>query len=636
MLDEANIETHGLGNNFQRDSKRPNHPACDPAWTASVLDRERSMVERDKNHPSVIIWSLGNESGNGENFWAAYDLVKELDPTRPVHNEQAREEANTDIVCPMYPPIEYMKEYASRTNPGRPYIMCEYAHAMGNSSGNFQEYFDIIRRSPQMQGGFIWDWVDQGLLTTDDSGDPYWAYGGDFGAYNYTHDENFCINGVVQPDRTPNPGLHEVKKVYQDIRFSPADLEKGLVNVENHFLFRPLDNYRFSWELLRDGKTVDSGVLPAMSVAPGAVKTVKVPFPAIASDDEADYALSIYAHTIDAEPDDIVPANHEAAREQFILRARKPYASLDALRSAVAHDGGATPTFKSNDRTLDVTAGDVFLSFDRRKGGLKVYNIGADRLLNSALTPNFWRAPTDNDFGEGMQTRANVWRCAGDNARLLSQEAKTVGSDVVVTERYRLPDVKSDLTMTYTIYPDGQTGVSVNFRPDADAAAELPEMMRFGLIAAVPKPMSTFSWYGRGPWENYSDRNTASLLGRYSKEVKDMFHPYVRPQETGALTDVSEAALTAPTGYGLEVRPLAPLSIYALDVTPAALDPGTSKHQMHNSDVRHDRHSNFLYIDLLQRGLGGDNSWGASPHEPYRFYAQPMSFSFLLTPVAAK
>ncbi|MDE6628390.1 MAG: DUF4981 domain-containing protein, partial [Muribaculaceae bacterium] len=638
VLDEANVEPHGLGNNFQRDSRRPNHPACDPAWKASLLDRERSMVERDKNHPSVIIWSLGNESGNGDNFWAAYDLVKELDPSRPVHNEQAREEANTDIVCPMYPSIEYMKEYASRTNPGRPYIMCEYAHAMGNSSGNFQEYYDIIRNSPHMQGGFIWDWVDQGLQTADENGDKYWAYGGDFGAYNYTHDENFCINGVVQPDRTPNPGLYEVKKVYQDIRFSPADLDRGTVNVENHFLFRPLDNYRFHWQLLRNGEVTAEADLPRLSVAPMSSKEVKIPFPAPEAGDDADYALSIYAYTVSAEPDDIVPAGHEAAREQFQLRQRKPCASLADLHSSVSGNSAAAaaPSVSTTDRAIDVRTGNVAISFDRRNGGLNVYNIGSDRLLNTALTPEFWRAPTDNDWGEGMQRKANVWRAAGENRRLVKQEARTEGSNVIVTELYRLPDVRSDLAMTYTVYPDGQTGVEVSFTPDADTASELPEMMRFGLIAAVPKPMDSISWYGRGPWENYVDRNTASLLGRYTLPVKDMFHHYIRPQETGARTDVREASLTSATGYGLEIRPLTPLGIYALDVTPANLDPGMLKHQMHDSDVRHDRHSNYLYIDILQRGLGGDNSWGASPHAPYRYYAKPMSFSFLLTPIAAR
>lgn len=632
LIDEANVESHGMGFNFGR-ADRSGNPACDPAWTASLLDRERSLVERDKNHPSVIIWSLGNESGNGDNMWAAYDLVKSLDPTRPVHYEQAREERNTDIVCPMYPTLESMQAYASRTNPGRPYIMCEYAHAMGNSGGNFQEYFDIIRSSPHMQGGFIWDWVDQGLLTADENGNPYWAYGGDFGARNYTHDENFCINGVVMPDRTPSPQLWEIKKVYQDIRFRPENLAEGSVIVENNFLFRNLDNYRFHWQLLRDGHITAEGDLPPVRLAPGSSRSVRIPYPAIDADDNADYALSIYAYTIDAEPDDIIPAGHEVAREQFNIRERKPYDTFDEML-APGTVAGSPAVYKVTDNAIIVKANNgVTVSFNKNGGGLIGYYSDGKKLINGTVAPNFWRAPTDNDWGEGMQRRANVWRVAADNRRLVGQTVESNGDNVVVKEKYRLRDVHCDLEMTYTVYPGGQTGVTVSITPDKASVKELPEMMRFGVTIPVPGVLDTFSWYGRGPWENYVDRKTASLLGRYSSPVKDMFHPYIRPQETGGRSDVREAAITSPQGYGLEIKGLTPLIIYALDVTPDDLDPGLSKHQMHNSDVDHHLLTNFVYIDLLQRGLGGRNSWGASPLRQYRYPAADRSFSFMLSPV---
>lgn len=637
VLDEANAEAHGMGVHFDRTDSRPGHPASEPAWKASLLDRERSLVERDKNHPSVIIWSLGNESGNGQNFYDAYDLVKSLDPTRPVHHEQAGEGTNTDIVCPMYPSMDYIREYASRTNPGRPFIMCEYAHAMGNSSGNFQEYFDIIRNSPQMQGGFIWDWVDQGLLTTDGNGHPYWAYGGDFGAWKYTDDNNFCINGLVQPDRTAHPGLMEVKKVYQDIRFSSADPKSGDVTVENHFMTRDLGNYRFTWQLLKNGAVEAEGTLPVPAVKAGETATVKAQLPAVDLADGNDWRLSVYGYVVSG--DEIIPAGHEVAREQFVLAEGARKSSLDALWTSLVADGAkmAAPKVdvkkdrKSRDEVVVTTANGAVVKFRQSNGDLTSYTLDGRKVIGGNPTPLFWRAPTDNDFGEGIQVKANAWRSAGYNRQLKSQDVATEGNKVIVTNVYRLPDVASDYTMRYTVYPDGRLGVDASLTPDD--AASLPEMMRFGVITAMPSQMDNFAWTGRGPWENYSDRNTAAFIGKYEKKVADMFYPYIRPQETGGLTDVLSASLTDAKGFGVNVEGLQPLCITALDVQPTDLDFGSEKHQVHNSDVRHGKQGNFLYIDLWQRGLGGDNSWGAHPHEPHRHFAGKLSYSFLLSPV---
>lgn len=634
LVDEANIEAHGLGANYQKENPVPGHPGDEPSWRDAILDRERSLVERDKNHPSVIIWSLGNESGNGENFHAAYDLVKQLDPTRPVHYEQAWEEDNTDIVCPMYPMLHNMRKYAERNNPGRPYIMCEYAHAMGNSTGDFQGYFDIIRSSPHMQGGFIWDWVDQGLLTHDENGDPYWAYGGDFGAYNYTHDDNFCINGLVMPDRTPHPGLMEVKKVYQDIRFSAADIDKGSVCIENHFLARDLSGYDFKWELLRNGKTVASGTLDRQDIMPGETKTITVPFPAVDKTDNADYHLSIYAYT--RKGDDIIPAGHEVAREQFTLRAMEFPGDTDALWDILAEDGAkalAAPpkVVETNDRLNISTTNGVEITFNKW-GGITRYAASGKDLMAGPLTPSLWRAVTDNDWGNNAHSRCNVWRYAAENRRLVKSSHEAAGNKIVVNELYRLPDVSADYSLTYTIYTDGRLGVCASITPDNDA--ELPEMMRFGMIAAMPKAMDNFSWFGRGPWENYSDRNTASFMGEWNAKVTDMFYPYIRPQETGNHTDVRNASLTDATGHGLRVDGVQPLNVTALDVQPSDLDTGMKKHQMHNSDVHHNRTNNFLYIDLVQRGLAGDDSWGRGPHDPYVIAPKAMTYSFILSPLS--
>lgn len=619
LVDEANIEIHAMGSSPWDFIDPKTHPARLPEWRDAILDRERLLVERDKNHPSVIIWSLGNECGQGENFYAGYDWIKSRDNTRPVQFEQAVEDSNTDIVCPMYPSMEGMREYASRESVERPYIMCEYAHAMGNSSGNFQEYFDVIRSSKQMQGGFIWDWVDQGLLTKDENGNEYWAYGGDFGASNYTHDENFCINGLVQPDRTPHPGLMEVKKVYQDIRFSPVNPESGEVLVENHFLYRGLKDYAFTWELLKNGEKAASGNFTA-DVPAGKTRVVKLPLPKIDLVGDDEYYLSIYAFT--TKGDDIIPEGHEVAREQFAL------SSHDTFTHAAA--SGETPKVKLDGGDRVIKCADGVEVRINSKGELSAYSVNGVNLLTGALQPLFWRAPTDNDWGNNAHVRLNAWRSAAQNRRLVKLTEADRDGNVVVTAVYRLPEVLADYTVAYTVYPDGEVGISASMKGEKDVT---PELMRFGMQFTLDNGKQDFRWYGRGPWENYSDRNTASFMGVWSGKVADQYYPYIRPQESGNKTDVRWATLTDAAGYGVKVSGLQPLNVSALDVTPASLDPGFSKHQMHNSDVLPDRHNVFLNIDLAQRGLGGDDSWGRGPHAPYCLDGTDYSYSFVLSPI---
>ena len=620
IVDEANIEIHGMGSAPIRRTNPKTHPARLPEWKNAILDREKMLVERDKNHPSVIIWSLGNECGNGENFLAGYDWIKSRDTTRPVQFEQAGEEdPNTDIVCPMYPSIKYMQDYASRKNVDRPYIMCEYGHAMGNSTGNFQEYFDIIRSSPHMQGGFIWDWVDQGILTKDGDGNEYWAYGGDLGAQNYTHDENFCINGLVQPDRTPHPGLAEVKKVYQDIRFSPVDLAKGKFMVENHFIYRNLDGYDFRWELLRDGQRSEEGEF-SIDLPAGQNKEVAVPLSGVDLTDGHEYYLSVYAFT--RKGDDIIPAGYEVAREQFAL-------SDPVSFSFEPENGNVTLDKHGNSWEFDCGNG-VKVAIDSRSGMLNRYSVDGNNIITDPLEPSFWRAPTDNDWGNHAHERLNGWRCASRNRKMKDLTVIDDGDAKVVTARFDLPDVGADYTIVYTVYPKGV----VKIEADIENANKIyHEMMRFGLQFTLDKAKDNLTWYGRGPEENYSDRNTATFMGTWHGKVAEQFYPYIRPQETGNKTDVRWASLTDASGFGLLVTGLQPLNISALDVRPADLDPGLSKHQMHNSDVRHSRDKTFLNVDLGQRGLGGDNSWGAAPHKAYRMEAGSYRYSFLISPI---
>lgn len=619
LVDEANIEAHAMGSSPWGKVEPGVHPAASDDYLDAILDRERLLVERDKNHPSVIIWSLGNECGDGPNFVKAYEQIKRRDPSRPVQFEQVGEKPNTDIVCPMYPMMESMKEYASRENPGRPYIMCEYAHAMGNSSGNFQEYFDIIRSSPHMQGGFIWDWVDQGFRVTDENGVDYWSYGGDYNAraLGYHDDNNFCINGLVLPDRTPHPGLLEVKKVYQDIRFAPADPANGKILAENHFMYRDLGDYELTWELLRDGKPVQSGNFRA-SLPAGQSKVLALPgFTAPDLEDGGEYHLSVYAATLKG--DEIIPQGHEIAREQFALNAPQFAGSgVAASQSAVKHS--------SNQWSEVYDCGNgVTVTFNKRSGDLDGYYVDGRNLLAAGAVPSLWRAPTDNDWGEGMQTRLNAWRAAADNKNAERLEF----TDASVTAVYRLREVDARLTMVYTMDDSG----AVNVKASIEGGDEMPELMRFGMTLPVAPSLNEFTWFGRGPWENYSDRNTASFMGEWTAAVADQYYPYIRPQETGYKTDVRWASLTDSKGTGLKVTGMQPLSVSALDVSVADLDPGMEKHQMHTNDIVRSRDRIYFNVDLAQRGVGGDHSWGASPHRPYRLLDRSYSYGFTITPV---
>lgn len=625
IVDEANIENHGFGVRERDWKNNPKHPAVSPDFRDAILDRELLLVARDKNHPCVITWSLGNESAYGPNFREAFKFVKSLDSSRPVQYEQDYAGELSDIICPMYPSISHMENYAARKDATKPYIMCEYAHAMGNSSGNFQDYFDLIRSSKQMQGGFIWDWVDQGILTKDENGKPYWAYGGDFDAQMYTNDENFCINGMVQPDRTPHPGLMEVKKVYQDIRFSPSDPAAGKIVVENHFLSTNLSAYRFEWELLRNGEKAASGQLPTLDIAPGKMKTVSVPLPDFNPGDGNDWHLSVYAYT--TADNEIIPAGHEVAREQFAIAEGKP----DSGKSLMT---GTAPVVKDSERNWTVTAGGVEIVFDKNSGEMRSYSAHGERVIDNCPAPSFWRAPTDNDFGENAQKRLNAWRCAADNRQSKGASITEKDNTVTVISDWTLPDVSgSAYRNVYTVYPNGTVKISAEW--DADGL-EVPELMRFGMRMSLPKKYDVLEWYGRGPWENYSDRNTASFMGIWKGNISEQYFPYIRPQESGNKTGVRWATLTDGNGHGIKVWGDQHLNITALDFAYETIDPGVTKAQRHSNDVVRDRKRVYLNVDLAQRGLGGDNSWGARPHKQYRLLDKKYSYSYYISPLAEK
>lgn len=619
LVDEANIETHGMGAEFQSWFDKSKHPAYLPEWAAAHVDRTVRMVERDKNHASIIIWSLGNECGNGQVFHDNYKWIKNRDNTRPVQFEQAGEDWNTDIVAPMYPSIANMQKYAADTTKTRPYIMCEYSHAMGNSSGNFRTYFEIIRNSKNMQGGFIWDWVDQGMKTKDLNGKTFWAYGGDLGSFYWTNDENFCANGLVSADRTKHPGAYEVKKVYQTIIITPKDINKGLFQVKNIFDFTNLKDYNFKWELFKNGEKVNEGTF-GIDLGPHQTKELQLNLPKYKAVAGTEFYLNIYATTKNESA--MLPAGFEVAKEQFL------YAG-DYFAKELNTD--AKLIVKKDNNKISFTAGNVKGEFDIKAGRINAYSNGDNRFTNF-LEPYFWRAPTDNDFGNDMPSKLGVWRSAHLNKQLKNVkigEKNAQGLPIEVT--WLLGNINVPYQINYLIQNDGSIKVtaSMDF-----SATELPELPRFGMRTSLSNWYTDLSYYGRGPNENYTDRKEGSFVGGYNDKVENQyFKGYIRPQESGNKTDVRWLTLTNTNGMGVKIEGVQPIAFSALNHSTEDLDPGLTKKQQHPTNLP-PRNQVFLNVDLKQRGVGGDDSWGALPHREFRLLDKKYSYSYTISLIA--
>lgn len=602
VIDEANIETHGMGAELQGWFDKSVHPAYLPEWKEAHLDRARRVLERDKNHPSVIVWSMGNECGNGSNFQAIYDYMKDRDDTRPVQSEQAGEEVNTDIVTPMYPTMDAMKKYA-KSGAKRPYIMCEYSHAMGNSNGNFKEYWDVIYGSNNLQGGCIWDWVDQGLEVNDPYKGKYFGYGGDLGSQNLRHDENFCANGLVSSDRIPHPGLYEVKKVYQNVHFSNFNWKTGSFDVSLQTFFT---DYTYTYKLLKNGFVLKSGEI---IVANG---KGKVSLPSL--EDGNDYVFQVY--TLQKSYDAMIPAGHEVAREEFLY---KPFENVTLVKNFKA-----VSELTENKDLYNFNENGVEISLNKKTGSVSKFTKDGVSYLSSMPQPYFWRAPIDNDFGHNFQETASVWRTAHVNKTLKSVEPYEGGIKV----NYTLNDISADYSIAYTILEGGSLAIKSHLKINDSDVSELPRM---GMRMQLPKSFDVLNYYGRGPFENYQDRNTASFLGVYEDLVKNQFvDTYIRPQENGYRTDTKWVALSDDKGHVFKVEGLQPMSFSALHYMTEDFDPGMTKKQMHPTDVS-ERDATILHIDLLQRGVGGDNSWGQKPHEPYRLLNKSYSYEYVIT-----
>ena len=610
VLDEANLETHGVTGRLTND----------PQWLPAFVERASRMVERDKNHPSVVMWSLGNESGMGPNHAAMAGWIRQSDPTRPIHYEGAaqkpRDPAWVDVVSRMYTRIPELVAMAKDPAEDRPVVLCEYAYARGNAVGNLKEYWDAFRAHDRLLGGFIWDWVDKGLRKKDAQGREYWAYGGDYG--DEPNDGTMVCNGIVLPDRKPEPELFEVQKVYQRIDTTAVDAAAGRLRVRNDYDFVALDSLvEVQWTVEEDGRVVDQGRMPAPALDPQqdgelriAVKPLR-PKPGAEAFLNVRYALA--ADTVWAKK------GHVVAWEQIALPAA-PAAKAAAVASMPRVDMAETPA------AITVTGRGFSLAIGRSSGALESFRAGGRELVASPLVPNFWRVPLDNDIGflllNDMPKRTAVWKASGPGRRVTAMRAERLSPQAVrVTAEATLPAGDSRYVTTYTVYGSGDVVVDGRLTP---GSGPLPELPRFGMQMAVPAALSTMTWLGRGPHENYWDRATGAAVGRYSGKVADLVHDYVRPQENGNRTDVRWLALTDASGAGLLASGLPLLSVSAWPYTMDDLEKATHTNELPRRDTI------TLNLDYRQTGVGGDDGWGARPHAEYTLDAKPYAYRFRL------
>ncbi len=618
MVAEANIESHGMGYDEATLAKRED-------FRKAHMERNQRNVQRNFNHPSIIFWSLGNEAGYGPNFEAAYDWVKAEDPSRPVQYERAGYDGKTDIYCPMYYRYWDCEAYCKDDSKTKPLIQCEYAHAMGNSMGGFKEYWDMIRQYPKYQGGFIWDFVDQGIHKTGTNGKLIYAYGGDFNKFDAS-DINFCNNGIIGPDRVYNPHAYEVRYFYQNIWTTPVDLKKGQVKVYNENFFRDLSAYYLEWQVLKNGRVMRSGRVDDLDVAPRQSATLTLPIGRYCQ--HAEWLLNV-SYKLKAN-EGLLTAGHTVARDQLVLNPYKP-AALALANEANSNEQIVEPAVRDNDNNyLIVTGEDFRIEFDKHNGYLCHYEADGLSYLKegSVLKPNFWRAPTDNDFGANLQNLYRVW--LNPELKLASLDQRMENGLAVVEARYDIPAVQGQLALTYVINNRGAIQVTQQLK--ADKGMKVSDLFRFGMQLQMPRSFETLEYYGRGPVENYADRNHNTFLGRYRQSVDSQFYPYVRPQENGNKTDLRWWRVLNVGGSGLEIKAEAPFSASALHYTVESLDEGTKKIQRHSNEVEQADLTNVL-IDKVQMGLGCIDSWGALPLEKYRLPYQDYSFTFTLTPV---
>jgi beta-galactosidase len=616
VLDEANIESHGYGQNRQQ------RISDSEDYTAAHVDCVSRTIERDKNHPAIFAFSMGNEAGFGRNFEAARQWAKTNHPEFFIVYEP-HNSIHSDVLSPMYVPPERVVSYYEKNANGRPFFEIEYAHAMGNSTGNFQQYWDLFEAQPWAHGGFIWDWVDQGIRKKDASGKEFWAYGGDFG--DQPNDDNFCTNGLVMPDRTLHPGIYEVKKSYQSISVEPVDLAAGKVRVRNKYNFRDLSFVRGSWVLEENGRAIQSGDISNLAVGPGEAKEVTLPLKPPALAPGAEYFLKVSFGLAQDMP--WAPKDYVLAWEQFQMPYQAPAiaATNPALTSAVE--------VSESDAAMTVTGKSFAARFGKKTGALESYQVGGRELMTAALVPNYWRPPTDNDRGNGMPKRQAIWKDAAPKRSVTSVTVEHVSPDAVrITSVAHVPAGDATQKFVYAIFGDGVIHVVSTFDATDPKVIDMP---RVGMQMRIPGEFRTVTWFGRGPQENYWDRHLGAAVGLYTDKVDDLWFPYIEPQETGNRTDVRWVTFTDAGGFGLKASGLPTLYFSAWPFTMDELEhykpPSTVGHR-HPSEIVMAKDIT-VNLDYRQMGVGGDDSWGALPHAEFRLPATHYEYKFRLEPV---
>lgn len=610
VLDEANIEAHGYEGIADMSE-----------WKQTHIERVTRMVQRDKNVPSVIIWSMGNESGDGNNFVQSYKAMKDIDATRPVQYQRPGEKEYTDIFVPFYVGYDFLENYGKEGKAKRmPLIQCEYAHAMGNSMGGFKEYWDLYRKYPNLQGGFIWDFVDQALRDYR-NGKMYYCYGGDFGL-SQPSDNNFNNNGIINTDREPNPHLDEVANVQQSIWFNAVDPKAGKFEIYNENFFVDLSNISVEWELKEDGVPVKRGVITDLQVLAQQKKPIVLDYGKYNFDTGKEVMLNVYSKT--KESANLIPAGHIVARQQFEIA---PY----DFSKAQMISGDKAASFEQTFYAVQVKAGDIDVNIDKRNGLITSYKRNGREFLKNetAVRPNFWRAPTDNDFGASLQNRLSLWK--SPNMSVKSVEVKQQGENVVVDVLFDMKDLKATLSMSYVFNGAGVMSVTEKLNV-SDNKKDMPMLPRFGMKFAFDKSFDCVEYYGRGPIENYCDRKFSTFIGKYTQSVEEQFYPYIRPQETGTKSDVRWWKLTDKSGTGVKITSSVPFSASALNYSIEGLDDGTGKDQRHPADIDKIDYTELI-VDYKQMGLGCIDTWGSLPMSEYRIPYDDYEFKFIVEPI---
>lgn len=635
VVAEANQESHGFQYGDDAAAKKPE-------FAKQIMERNQHNVSMFFNHPSIVTWSLGNETVMGDNFLKAYKWIKEQDKTRPVQYEQARRGEGTDIFCPMYYPVAASEKYAKDPNSPMPLIQCEYNHTMGNSGGNLSDYWDLIRKYPILQGGFDWDFVDQALhrnIVKPMSILPYkmnneelrkieYCYGGDYNKYDPS-DNNFNCNGIIGPDRQMNPHAYEVAYQYQNIWAKMVNAETGEVSVHNENFFRDLSNYALAWSLEEDGVETQNGTIADLDVPAQQTKNFTIPYDKSKIKGKEVF-LNIDFRLKEAEP--LLTAGQVMAYAQLPVVTKQACCGDCSKMLAQGHGKKKMKLAAKKDNVVAVTTPNLTFKIDRSTGLISEYAYNGKSLLGEGgtLKPNFWRAPTDNDMGAGLQKKFKAWKNPQMNLKNIDVKKDKKTNSVTILTSFDMPEVQGQMDITYVVFANtGAVKVTEDFK--ATEGAKVSDMFRFGMLMQMPYTMEKSNYYGRGPIENYSDRKDCMRIGVYTDDADNQYFPYIRPQESGTKSDIRWWKQTDATGLGLQVKSCTPFYASAIHFDTEELDDGDDKEQRHSFDLKKSKFTN-LFLDSAHMGVGGENSWGAWPLEKYRVHYGNKTFTFTLIP----